>query len=138
MPRSSENQKTARHTWALHTLTSTCIESQAALRHAQLAEAAMGDSEPIHLIRATAYGQEGLLQKATTEYRAALKILSQDGSLYLGLGNALLAERRYHEAINELHIAEKLSPRIPRCTRCLRAPIANLQDREQSTAECPA
>ena len=33
----------------------------------------MGDSEPIHLIRATAYGREGMLQKATTEYRAALR-----------------------------------------------------------------
>ena len=105
---------------------------QAALRHAQFAEAAMGDSEPIHLIRATAYGREGLLQKATTEYRAALKFSPQDGSLYLGLGNALFAERRYHDAINQLLIAEKFSPRDPLVYAILARALANLQEREQS------
>ena len=34
---------------------------QAALRHAQLAEGDLGDSMPLHLIRATAYGELGLL-----------------------------------------------------------------------------
>ena len=107
-------------------------EPQAALRHAQFAEAAMGDSEPIHLIRATAYGREGLLQKATTEYRAALRFSPRDGSLYLGLGNALFAERRYHDAINQLLIAEKLSPADPLVYAILARAYANLQDREQS------
>ncbi len=105
---------------------------QAALRHAQLAEAAMGDSEPIHVIRATAYGREGLLQKATIEYRAALKFSPKDGSLYLGLGNALFAERRYHDAIHQLLIAEKFSPRDPMVYAILARAWANLQDREQS------
>ena len=105
---------------------------QAALRHAQFAEAAMGDSEPIHVIRATAYGREGLLQKATTEYRAALRFSPKDGSLYLGLGNALFAERRYHDAIDQLLIAEKLSPGDPAVYAILARAYANLQDREQS------
>jgi predicted Zn-dependent protease len=107
-------------------------EPQAALRHAQFAESAMGDSEPIHLIRATAYGREGMLQRAIIEYRAALRFSPRDGSLYLGMGNALFAERRYHDAINQLLIAEKLSPRDPVVYAILARAFANVQDREQS------
>ena len=105
---------------------------QAALRHAQFAQEEMGDSKAIHLIRATAYGREGILQKATTEYRAALKFSPNDGALYFGLGNALFTERRYHEAIGQLLTAEKLSPRDPLAYAILARAYANLQDREQS------
>jgi tetratricopeptide (TPR) repeat protein len=105
---------------------------EAALRHARLAEEAKGDSEPIHLIRATAYGREGLLQKAAVEYRAALKFSPQDGSLYFGLGNALFTERRYHEAIGELLTAEKLGPVNPEVYAVLARAYASLQEREQS------
>ena len=82
--------------------------------------------------RATAYGREGLLQKATIEYLAALRFSPSDGSLYLGLGNALFAERRYHDAIDQLLIAEKLSPRDTLVYAMLARAYANLQDREQS------
>ena len=105
---------------------------QAALRHAQFAEEEMGDSKAIHVIRATAYGREGILQKATTEYRAALRFTPNDGSLYLGLGNALFSERRYHDAIGQLLTAEKLSPGDPLVYAILARAYANLQDREQS------
>ena len=37
----------------------------------------MGDSEPIHLIRATAYGQEGALAKEAAEYRARAQDCTQ-------------------------------------------------------------
>ncbi len=39
-------------------------KSQAAVHESQLAEEQMGDSLPLHLIRATAYGREGMLNKA--------------------------------------------------------------------------
>ncbi len=52
---------------------------QTALREVNLAVVGLGDSLPIHLIRATAYGQEGALSKSATEYRAALKFAPNDG-----------------------------------------------------------
>ena len=61
-----------------------------ALREVQLAEAEMGDSLPIHLIRATAYGQNGMWQKAAVEYRTALKYSPNDGGLHLALADTLL------------------------------------------------
>ncbi|MGH9587603.1 MAG: tetratricopeptide repeat protein, partial [Acidobacteriaceae bacterium] len=81
-----------------------------ALRESKLAEKLMGDSEPIHRIRATAYGREGLLTKAADEYRAALKFSPNDSSLHYGLGNTLFSERKYSDAIDELRTAGKLSP----------------------------
>ena len=93
--------------------------SRAAVRESQLAEKAMGDSQLVHVVRATAYGREGMLTKAVDEYRAALKFTPNDGSLHLGLGNALFAERRYHDAVNELLIAQKFIPARTRWfTRC--------------------
>ncbi len=45
-----------------------------ALQQVQLAQEEMGDLQcPSHLIRATAYGQNGMLVKSAGEYRAALK-----------------------------------------------------------------
>ena len=49
-----------------------------ALQQVQLAQEEMGDSMPIHLIRATAYGQNGMLVKSAGEYRAALKYSPND------------------------------------------------------------
>ncbi|MFP5227710.1 MAG: tetratricopeptide repeat protein [Acidobacteriota bacterium] len=83
---------------------------QLALRQVALAEAAMGDSLPIHLIRATAYGQQGALSKAAQEYRAAIRFTPNDGSLHLALASTLYTERQFHEAVDELNIAQKLDP----------------------------
>jgi tetratricopeptide (TPR) repeat protein len=83
---------------------------QLALRQVQLAEDGLGDSQPIHLIRATAYGQEGALGKSAGEYRAALKFTPNDGSLHLALAGTLYTERGYHDAIDELDVAQKLLP----------------------------
>ncbi|HMD19273.1 MAG TPA: tetratricopeptide repeat protein, partial [Alloacidobacterium sp.] len=83
---------------------------QAALRQAQLAEDEMGDSQHIHLIRATAYGREGMLTKSADEYRAALKFTTNDGTLHFALAGTLYSQRQYHDAIEELLTAQKLSP----------------------------
>ncbi|HEY1902278.1 MAG TPA: tetratricopeptide repeat protein [Terracidiphilus sp.] len=105
---------------------------QAALRQADLAEKALGDSRDIHVIRATAYGREDMLLKAADEYRAALKFTPDDGALHLGLGNTLFAERRYHDAIDELQIAVKDSSNNADAYALLARSYANLQDRGQT------
>ena len=93
-----------------------------ALHEASLAEKSMGDIRDVHVIRATAYGDEGLQGKSATEYRAALKFTPNDGTLRLGLGNALLSLRRYHAAINELDMAAQYSPDDPD-SLCIAGPL---------------
>ncbi|MHB1745646.1 MAG: tetratricopeptide repeat protein, partial [Acidobacteriaceae bacterium] len=105
---------------------------QEAVRQSQLAEREMGDSKLMHMIRATAYGREGMLAKAAGEYRAALKFTPNDGTLYLGLGDTLFAQRRYHEAVDELLIAQKLSPDDAGVYALLARAYAQMQDREQT------
>jgi tetratricopeptide (TPR) repeat protein len=105
---------------------------QAALREAELAEKALGDSEGIHEIRATAYGREDMLLKAAEEYRAALKFAPDDGSLHLGLGNTLFSERHYHDAIDELQIAIKDSANSADVYALMARSYANLQQRDET------
>jgi tetratricopeptide (TPR) repeat protein len=105
---------------------------QAALRQSQLAEQQMGDLKVLHMIRATAYGREGLLTKAAVEYRAALRFTPNDGTLHLGLGDILFAQRRYRPAIDELQIAEKLSPKNAALDALLARCYAQLDDRDQA------
>jgi len=83
---------------------------QLALRQVALAEIGLGDGLPVHLIRATAYGLQGALAKAATEYRAAIKITPNDSSLHLALASTLFTEREFHSAVDELNIAQKLDP----------------------------
>ena len=84
------------------------------------------------MIRATAYGREDMLAKAATEYRAALKFTPNDGALHLGLGNTFFAARRYHDAIDELKIAENLFRENSEVDALLARSYANLQDRDQT------
>lgn len=81
-----------------------------ALHEVQIAEKQLGDSLSIHLIRATAYGEESMLGKAADEYRAAIRFTPNDPALHLGLANALYGLHQYRGAINELEVAEKLAP----------------------------
>lgn len=104
-----------------------------ALKQADIAQKTMGDIRDVHVIRATAYGNEGMLSKAATEYRAALKFTPKDGALRLGLGNALLSLRRYHAAIDELDLAAQYSPDNPTPYALLARCYGNLQDRPQTT-----
>ncbi len=103
-----------------------------ALRQVQLAEEEMGDSMPVHLIRATAYGQNGMLTKSATEYRVALKYSPNDGALHLALADTLYSLREYHEAIEELQTAQKLSPDDPLVYADLARSYAELRDRDQT------
>ncbi len=105
---------------------------EAALQQAELAEHAMGDSRDIHMIRATAYERENLPVKAALEYRAALKFTPNDGALYLGLGNSLFTQRQYSDAVDELKIAERLSPDNADVYALLARSFAYLQDRDQA------
>lgn len=107
-------------------------QPQAAIRQTELAEQEVGDSQPIHLIRATAYGREGMLTKAAGEYRAALKFTPNDGGLYLGLGGTYFAQRRYKKAIDQLETARRLSPENADIYALLARAYAHLQDRTQT------
>ena len=84
--------------------------ARAALKQADLAEQAMGDMRDVHVIRATAYGREDMLGKAVAEYRAALRFTPDDGSLHMGVGNALFSMRHYHAAIDELRDRGEVQP----------------------------
>jgi tetratricopeptide (TPR) repeat protein len=103
---------------------------RAALRQSQLAEQQTGDSKVLHMIRATAYGREGLLTKAASEYEAALRFTPNDGTLHFGLGNTLFAQRRYRLAVDELQIAEKLSPDDAAVYALLARSYARLENRD--------
>ena len=103
-----------------------------ALQQVQLAQKEMGDSMPIHVIRATAYGQNGMLPKAAGEYRDALKYSPLDGDLHLALGDILYGQRQYHEAIEEMKVAQKFSPENRVIYAELARAYSRLQDREET------
>jgi len=103
-----------------------------ALRQVQLAEEEMGDSLPIHLVRATAYGQNGMLMKSAAEYRIAIKLSPSDGALHLALADTLYSLREYHEAIDELQAGQKLSPDDPLIYAQLARSYAELHDHDQT------
>jgi tetratricopeptide (TPR) repeat protein len=81
-----------------------------ALEQAKLAEKAMGDSMALHLIRGTAYGNEGLLKRAIAEFRLALKSNPGDPNLHVAIADALYELHEYQEAINDLLESDKLAP----------------------------
>lgn len=103
-----------------------------ALRQVKLAEEQLGDSMPIHLIRATAYGDEGNLVKAAAEYRAALKYSPNDASLHLALAGILYSLHQYREAIGELQVAEKITPGNSLIYAQLARSYAQLHDRNNA------
>lgn len=81
-----------------------------ALEQARLAEKEMGDSTALHLIRGTAYGDEGLLKRAIAEFRLALKTNPSDPNLHVAIANSLYELHEYQEAINDLQESDKLAP----------------------------
>ena len=103
-----------------------------AIRHANLAESVMGESKNVHVIRATAYGQQENLLRATTEYKAALKYSPDDAALHLGLAGVLFSAREYHEAIDELEAARRLSPGDPSVSALLARSNASLGNRSET------
>jgi tetratricopeptide (TPR) repeat protein len=107
-------------------------KNEGALRQADLAELALGDSKNIHVIRATAYGRQDMMAKAAAEYRAALKFAPDDGALHLGLANTFFTQRQYRDAVDELQTAERYSPNDPSVYAMLARCYASLDDRDQT------
>lgn len=105
---------------------------QAALDHAKLAEKELGDSPPLHVIRATAYGDQGALQRAAAEYRIVLKSMPNDANVHLALANTLYGLHQYREAIAELQTSDKLSPGNGLLYAQLARCYAQLGDREHT------
>lgn len=105
---------------------------QMALREVNLAVVGQPDSLPVHLIRATAYGQEGALTRSANEYRAALHFAPNDGELHMALASTLFSLRHYHQAIDELQVASRLSPSDPLIYAWLARSWAQLGDRSQT------
>ncbi len=105
---------------------------QAALQHAKLAEKELGDSMALHLIRGTAYGDEGMLKQAAAEYRIALKSAPNDAGLHLALANTLYSLRQYTESISELQASDKISPNNGLVYAQLARAYAQLRDREHA------
>ncbi len=105
---------------------------QTAIRQADLAERALGDSKDIHVIRATAFERESRPAEAANEYRAALKFTPNDGALYLGLANTLFAERKYNDTLGQLTIADKLSPESASIYALMARTYAKLQNKDQT------
>ncbi len=105
---------------------------QAALRQADFAERTMGGTRDVHVIRATAYANQEMLSRAAIEYRAALKFTPDDGALHLGLGNTLLGQHLYRDAIQQFAIAVKFIPRDPQVYALMARSYASLQDKGQT------
>jgi tetratricopeptide (TPR) repeat protein len=106
--------------------------SEDAIHQSQLAEASLGDSKALHVIRATGYGREGMLTRAADEYRAALRFTPDDGTLYLGLGSTYFAERRYHEAVEQLEVAQRYLPDNAEVYAMEARSYAGLQEKAQA------
>jgi tetratricopeptide (TPR) repeat protein len=102
---------------------------QAALLHAKLAEKELGDSMPLHLIRGTAYGEEGMLKQSGAEYRTALKSAPNNAALHLALATTLYDLREYSESISELQASDKLSPNNAVVSAQLARAYAQMGDR---------
>jgi tetratricopeptide (TPR) repeat protein len=105
---------------------------QDAVKQTQLAEAVSGDSELVHIIRATAYGRMGQLSKSAAEYSAALKFDPKDGSLYLGLGSVYFAERRYNESVQQLQTAVTFLPENASIYALMARANAYLRNRDEA------
>ena len=79
--------------------------SHAALDQVAQAEKILGVSAATHEVKATAYRQLRQLQKAETEYRAAITMSPSDVSLHTALADTLYYEHKYKPAIDQLTIA---------------------------------
>ena len=87
-----------------------CIARGLRLSRQNLPTKAMGDSMALHLIRGTAYGDEGLLKRAIAEFQLALKSNPNDPDLHVAIADALYELHEYQEAINDLQESDKLAP----------------------------
>lgn len=100
-----------------------------ALRHAKLARASLGDSMALHLIQGTAYGEQGMLSHAATEYRLALRTAPKNVKLHEALAHTLYGLHQYNEAVAELRVADSLEPNNAFVQADLARSYAQLGDR---------
>jgi Flp pilus assembly protein TadD len=107
-------------------------KSQIALKESETAEHLLGDSEGLHLIRGTAYGQRHQLPKAAEEYRLALKFDPDNPNIHLALAGVLYSERRYHDSIDELQTVLRLAPNDAATYALMARSYAQLGDRGQT------
>lgn len=84
-----------------------------ALDQVVAAEKILGASAATHEVKATAYRQLRQLQKAETEYRAAITMAPSDVSLHIALADTLYYEHKYRPAIDQLTIAIREEPDNP-------------------------
>lgn len=103
----------------------------AALDEAAKAEALLGESGAIHLVRATAYRDLQLLNKAEQEYVATLKYAPDDLKLHLALADTEFHERRYPAAVQTLNAALAISPDDAEVYAQLARAHAELHHRDQ-------
>lgn len=86
-----------------------------AIRQYQAANELDGRNYALHLGLAEALSAKGRLPDSENEFRAAIALESSNGAsdpvAHLGLGNCLLAQKKYSEAANELAIYLKAQPR---------------------------
>ncbi|HUS19743.1 MAG TPA: tetratricopeptide repeat protein [Terriglobales bacterium] len=87
--------------------------SSNALTHVQLAETLLGESGATNLVRATAYRQQRVLDKAEQYYVKALKYSPDDLGLYMALADTQYYARKYELSIGTLSNALRLSPDDP-------------------------
>ena len=87
--------------------------SHAALDQVAQAEKILGPSGATHEVKATAYRQLRQLQKAETEYRAAIALAPSDTSLHIALADTLYYEHKYRPAIDQLTLAIREEPDDP-------------------------
>ncbi|MBV9145090.1 MAG: tetratricopeptide repeat protein [Acidobacteria bacterium] len=85
----------------------------ASLDQVTQAEKILGVSAATHEVKATAYRQLRQLQKAETEYRAAITLAPSDQSLHVALADTLYYEHKYRPAIDQLTIAIREEPDDP-------------------------
>ncbi len=105
---------------------------RAALDEAGQAEKLLGESGAIHLVRATAYRDLQLLDKAEQEYVATLKYAPDDLKLHLALADTQFHERRYPAAVQTLNAALAISPDDPEVYAQLAATHAELHHRQET------
>ena len=87
--------------------------SHTALDQVAQAEKILGASAATHEVKATAYRQLRQLQKAETEYRAAITMSPSDVSLHTALADTLYYEHKYRPAIEQLSLAIREEPDDP-------------------------
>jgi tetratricopeptide (TPR) repeat protein len=103
-----------------------------ALEHLDKVEKLSGPSHSWHLARGETFRQEQKWISAEQEYRAALAEVPGDFTTQVALGDVLFRGRKYHESIQALNDALRLSPNDPAVFAEIANAYAKLGDRLQT------